>query len=317
MSRTPILDTSSLPTKVGIQNASYTYAADAGASDAYAITLSPAPTAYAAGQRFSFYANTANTGAASLNVNALGAKTIKKLNDQDLATGDIEAGQIVEVVYNGTDDVMEMVSTLADVTGSVSAASETVAGKVELATDAEVATGTDTARAVTPAGASATYLKKSGGAMTGSITLGEGTAVVLDPAGSADGAWSGIAIVQTSGYSQAFGDLVYKDPTDSRWEAVDVNAASAADGDARGTLGIVVSAGTDGNACIILLWGMVRADAKFPAMTINAPMYASETAGAITGTIPTTTDAVQRVVGFALTADEILFAPNSMYQTAV
>lgn len=151
MARTPVLDTASLASKTGVQNATYTYAADAGASDAYAITLSPAITAYAAGQQFSFYANTANTGAASLNVNAVGAKTIKKLNDQDLATGDVEAGQIVTVVYNATDDVFEMISSLADVTGSVAAASETVAGKVELATDAETATGTDTARAVTPA----------------------------------------------------------------------------------------------------------------------------------------------------------------------
>ena len=39
----------------------------------------------------------------------------------------------------------------------MTAASETVASKVELATSAEVVTGTDTARAVTPAGAAAAY----------------------------------------------------------------------------------------------------------------------------------------------------------------
>lgn len=96
-----------VPTKVGIQNGSYVYAADAGSSDAYAITLSPAPSAYAAGQEFRFKANTANTGAATLNVNSLGAKTIKKLNDQDLADNDIEVGQIVTVVYDGTNFQMQ------------------------------------------------------------------------------------------------------------------------------------------------------------------------------------------------------------------
>ena len=40
---------------------------------------------------------------------------IKKNNDQDLATGDIEAGQIVEVVINNTDGVAEMVSQVATV----------------------------------------------------------------------------------------------------------------------------------------------------------------------------------------------------------
>lgn len=44
-----------------------------------------------------------------------------------------------------------VVSTDTDVTDLVSAASETAAGKVELATDAETVTGTDTARATTPA----------------------------------------------------------------------------------------------------------------------------------------------------------------------
>ncbi len=83
------------------------YGADAGATDAYAITLDPVPAAYYAGMMVVFKANTANTGAATLNVNALGAKTIKKNHDQDLADGDIEAGQIVTVIYDGTDFQMQ------------------------------------------------------------------------------------------------------------------------------------------------------------------------------------------------------------------
>lgn len=78
------------------------YAADAGANDTYAITCSPVVTAYAAGQVFVFKANTANTGAATLNVDSLGAITIKKQKDVDLNDGDIKAGSIVTVVYDGT-----------------------------------------------------------------------------------------------------------------------------------------------------------------------------------------------------------------------
>lgn len=84
------------------QNQQHVYAADSGAADAYVITLTPAPSAYAAGQRFSFLAANANTGASTLNVNSLGTKTIKKLHDQDLEAGDIEASMIVDVVYDGT-----------------------------------------------------------------------------------------------------------------------------------------------------------------------------------------------------------------------
>lgn len=90
----------------------YDYVADAGGTDAYAITVTPAPTAYVTGQVFRFRANTANTGTATLNVNSLGAVTIVKNVSTALDTGDILAGQIIEVVYNGTNFVLQsMVAT--------------------------------------------------------------------------------------------------------------------------------------------------------------------------------------------------------------
>lgn len=95
-----------------IQNASYIYAADSGGSDAYAITLAPAITAYVTGQLFLFKANTVNTGAATLNVNGIGAKTIKKNKDQTLADGDIKAGALVLVQYDGTD--LQMLSQISN-----------------------------------------------------------------------------------------------------------------------------------------------------------------------------------------------------------
>jgi hypothetical protein len=93
-----------------VYNGKAVYAADGGASDAYAITLSPVPTSYVTGMIIRFKANTANTGAATLNVNSLGAKTIKKNASSDLIDNDIVANQIVEVVYDGTN--FQMLSTL-------------------------------------------------------------------------------------------------------------------------------------------------------------------------------------------------------------
>ena len=147
------------------------------------------------------------------------------------------------------------------------------------------------------------------------LILAENASIGLDPAGSADGKFTGITITAIAGYTQAFGDLVYLDPTDSRWELCDANSAAAADGDSRGIIGMVVVAGTDGNACTILLNGVIRADAKFPAFTINNPIYVSETAGAVTQTQPTTTDVVIRIVGAALTADEMYFSPDNTWVT--
>lgn len=152
--------------------------------------------------------------------------------------------------------------------------------------------------------------------LAANITLGEGAGnLLLDQTLSADGTWSGIAVLGTAGYTQAFGDVVYLDPTDSRWEACDANAAAGADGDCRGNIGMVVSAGTDGNSCTILRVGKIRADANFPALTVNNPIYISETAGDITQTQPTTTDVVIRIIGQALTADEMYFCPDNMWIT--
>jgi hypothetical protein len=84
-------------------------------NDSYAITLSPSPGSYAGYQLYCFKADVANTGPATLNVNALGAKTIKKAVGgvtTDLADNDIRAGQVVQVVYDGTN--LQMQSTLGN-----------------------------------------------------------------------------------------------------------------------------------------------------------------------------------------------------------
>lgn len=78
------------------------YAADAGGSDAYVITVVPAPASLNAGMVFHFKANTANTGAATLNVNGAGAISIVRADGSALADGDIAAGQFVAVIYDGT-----------------------------------------------------------------------------------------------------------------------------------------------------------------------------------------------------------------------
>lgn len=95
-----------------------TFCQDAGSSDTYACSLSPAPSAYTTGTHYRFKAATVNTGAATINFNTLGAKTIKKVHGgvtTDLADNDIRAGQWVEVVYDGTN--MQMVSQVGNVVG--------------------------------------------------------------------------------------------------------------------------------------------------------------------------------------------------------
>jgi hypothetical protein len=99
------------------------FAADAGANDTYTATLSPAPTAYVTGVHYRFKANTANTGACTINFNGLGAKTIKKAAGgitTDLSDNDIRAGQWVDLVYDGTNMQMQSASGNAVTTAAPS-----------------------------------------------------------------------------------------------------------------------------------------------------------------------------------------------------
>lgn len=78
------------------------YAADAGANDTYAITLAPAPAAYTAGMYIAFKANTANTGACTIDVNSLGPKALKRGVSTDPGDNYIKAGSVVVAIYDGT-----------------------------------------------------------------------------------------------------------------------------------------------------------------------------------------------------------------------
>lgn len=229
-----------------------------------------------------------------------------------------------------------VVSVDSDVTDIVAAGTSTAAGKLELATDAETVTGTDTARATTPANITAkmaapgTIGGTTPGAATfttltattinafttgGNITLAENTSIALDPAGSADGKYSGITIAGTAGEALAFGDVIVLDVTAGKWFKGSVSAAAGADGDLRGGTGMcVLAAAGDASATTVLLMGTCRADANFPALTIGSVVYASTT-GDITVTQPTTTDHIIKVLGYALTADEIMFCPSMNYIT--
>jgi hypothetical protein len=77
------------------------YAAAAGTLNAYVVTLSPALEAYIVGMPICFKASAANTGAATLNINGLGIKQLKKRASVALEAGDIYAGMICQVVYDG------------------------------------------------------------------------------------------------------------------------------------------------------------------------------------------------------------------------
>ena len=96
---------------LGVMNGSMNYGAEAQANDDYEISLTGV-TALHTGMTVTFIANTANTDGATLEITEVGdLDAILKLHDQALATGDIEAGQVVVCVFDGAN--WQMTSQLA------------------------------------------------------------------------------------------------------------------------------------------------------------------------------------------------------------
>ena len=83
------------------------YGVATGSANTYAVTLSPAPAAYTDGMAIAVKINVDNTGASTINVNGLGAKAIKKPNGSDVAAGNLKAGSVYSMRYNGTNFILQ------------------------------------------------------------------------------------------------------------------------------------------------------------------------------------------------------------------
>lgn len=152
------------------------------------------------------------------------------------------------------------------------------------------------------------------GVLAGNMTLGElAGQIVLDPALSADGRWSGIMEAGTAGAALAFGQLCYFNGT--KWLLTDATTATTG---AYYKLGMcVLAAAADTDPTNMLLFGKIRADGLFPAFGAGSILYMSETPGALDEMAPTATDTVTRVIGWANSADEVFFRPSSDYMIHV
>lgn len=105
------------------------YVADTGAASALVVAPTPALTAHVTGQRLRVKIAVTNTGASTVAVSGLAAKAIVTPAGAATSAGDLPAGSIVDLTYNGT--AYQMGSWLAP-------ASTTQKGPVQL-----VSTGVD------------------------------------------------------------------------------------------------------------------------------------------------------------------------------
>ena len=93
-----------LPNRKDIQDSSFNSATTTNSGNTYSATITGVAS-YAAFQAFKIKINATNTGAATLNINSLGAKNIYKNNGGTIgavASGDLLANYIYDMVYDGT-----------------------------------------------------------------------------------------------------------------------------------------------------------------------------------------------------------------------
>ena len=83
------------------------YATATGSANAYTITLQPAPASYKEGMAVAVKIHATNTGASTININGLGAKGIRKANGNNVSAGNLMAGSIYSMRYNGANFILQ------------------------------------------------------------------------------------------------------------------------------------------------------------------------------------------------------------------
>jgi hypothetical protein len=120
-----------LPTETELKQGATTYAADTGTANTYVVTLPYAPASYAAGLFVVMKVLTTNTGASTFNANALGAIALNRSDGTATVAGDLVAGQIVLLGFDGT-GMRILSASLAEISTALVAA-EAAQAAAELA----------------------------------------------------------------------------------------------------------------------------------------------------------------------------------------
>lgn len=196
----------------------FTIPASTGSSNAYVVTYAPVPSALVTGQHYPFIANFANTAAATLNINSIGAKAIKKQGGTALVSGDIVNGAVVDTVYDGTN--MQMLSQVGNssaggitsiaTSGLVTGGTITTSGTISLATiPAYGVAANPTGSSAVPVGTTLTALMDSafdntqgdilyrGASLWSVLTPGTNGQALLSGGASANPSWGTVSAFST------------------------------------------------------------------------------------------------------------------------
>lgn len=125
----------------------------------YTVTVSPAPSAYNVGTLVTFKSTHANTNGATLQINALGTKTLLDSNGTALPAGSILSGSVCQAIYDGTS--FYLISANGHITGVTPTAGDS---STKIATTAFVAATAFSAALPAQTGNSGKFLTTNGAA---------------------------------------------------------------------------------------------------------------------------------------------------------
>ncbi|SHG92374.1 hypothetical protein [Bradyrhizobium erythrophlei] len=86
----------------GVQSGQWLYGTDTGGVNAMVANVTPVPTTLTPGMTVHIRAANSNTGATTFNLNGLGASAVHRANGAALSAGDINAGMVVELIWDGS-----------------------------------------------------------------------------------------------------------------------------------------------------------------------------------------------------------------------
>lgn len=107
-----------------------TWSNDTGTVNAYVATPAVALTAYHTGTHISMQATNTNTGPSTINVSGLGVKQIVRADGTALTAGDIVAGQVLDLTYDGV--AFRLAMAFADISPAGVASKIALAGAITI-----------------------------------------------------------------------------------------------------------------------------------------------------------------------------------------
>lgn len=141
-----------LPSEQRMKRGTINYAADTGGVNAFVVTLEYAPSSYIDGMEIVFLAASTNTSDCTINVNGLGAKSIKRTDGGALGAGDIAAGHLSVIRYNASAGYFEYFGIPQSIVTSAQAYAEAAATSASNASGSEAAAADSESSAYTSAG---------------------------------------------------------------------------------------------------------------------------------------------------------------------